>query len=205
MIEASNISKTYHNRKILDSICVTVEPNSMTILTGESGKGKTTLINILSLIETQDEGTLTFNGISNPTARQVMLFRRHSIAYLFQNYGLIDEYTVEKNLQLSFAYKKPKIRKDAMYYALAQVGLEGFEKRRVYELSGGEQQRIALARVLLKDASYIFADEPTGNLDPKNRDIVMNILRNQVASGKGVVLATHDAKILSGADNCINL
>ena len=85
------------------------------------------------------------------------------------------------------------------------MGLEGYEKRRVYELSGGEQQRVALARILLKDASYIFADEPTGNLDEGNRDKVMKLLRELADNGKGVVLATHDLDLLAYAGQHIQL
>ena len=89
--------------------------------------------------------------------------------------------------------------------ALAKVGLDGYDKRLVYELSGGEQQRVALARILLKDARYIFADEPTGNLDKGNRDKVIKILRNLADEGKGVILATHDMELLSYADQHIGL
>ena len=89
--------------------------------------------------------------------------------------------------------------------ALAKVGLEGYEKRLVYELSGGEQQRVALARILLKDACYIFADEPTGNLDKGNRNKVIKLLRELADNGKGIVLATHDLDLLSYADQHIQL
>ena len=89
--------------------------------------------------------------------------------------------------------------------ALEKVELVGYEKRKVYELSGGEQQRVALARVLLKDACYIFADEPTGNLDNDNRDVVIKLLRELADNGKGDVLATHDMELVSYADQHICL
>ena len=190
MIEAINISKRFHNHDILKSLNVNIDENSLTIITGESGKGKTTLLNILSLIEKPDSGTIEVDKIINPTPRDIMKLRRYTISYLFQNYGLMDEYTVEKNLHTSLTYRKNT--KLSISEALAKVGLDGYDKRLVYELSGGEQQRVALARILLKDARYIFADEPTGNLDKGNRDKVIKILRNLADEGNGVILATHD-------------
>lgn len=203
MIEAINISKRFHNHDILKSLNVNIDENSLTIITGESGKGKTTLLNILSLIEKPDSGTIEVDKIINPTPRDIMKLRRYTISYLFQNYGLMDEYTVEKNLHTSLTYRKNT--KLSISEAPAKVGLDGYDKRLVYELSGGEQQRVALARILLKDARYIFADEPTGNLDKGNRDKVIKILRNLADEGKGVILATHDMELLSYADQHIGL
>ena len=203
MIEAVDISKRYRDHDVLESFHASIETNSLTVITGESGKGKTTLLNILSLLERPDRGTVTIDAISDPSPKQILNLRRHTISYLFQNYGLIDEYTVEKNLRVSLTYRKdpgPSVSE-----ALAQVGLEGYEKRKVYELSGGEQQRVALARILLKDARYIFADEPTGNLDKGNRDVVIKLLRGLADSGEGVILATHDLDLLSYADQHIHL
>lgn len=203
MIEAVDISKRYRDHDVLESFHASIETNSLTVITGESGKGKTTLLNILSLLERPDRGTVTIDAISDPSPKQILNLRRHTISYLFQNYGLIDEYTVEKNLRVSLTYRKdpgPSVSE-----ALAQVGLGGYEKRKVYELSGGEQQRVALARILLKDAHYVFADEPTGNLDKGNRDVVIKLLRGLADSGKGVVLATHDLDLLSFADQHIHL
>ena len=205
MIEAVNISKRFHNRKIISSFNTKIEKNCLTAITGESGKGKTTLLNIISLLELPDEGIVKIDNISNPNSKQIMLLRRHTISYLFQNYGLIDECTVEKNLLISLAYRSTKNAQTSISEVLEQVGLIGYEKHKVYELSGGEQQRVALARVLLKDSSYVFADEPTGNLDVGNRDVVINLLRELANRGKGVVLATHDLDLLSYADQHIRL
>lgn len=203
MIEALDISKRFRNHDILKSFNANIEKNSLTVITGESGKGKTTLLNILSLLERLDSGIVKIDNVSNPSPRQIRNLRRYTISYVFQNYGLMNEHTVEKNLQISLIYNKNTNL--SVSEALTQVGLEGYEKRKVYELSGGEQQRVALARVLLKDACYIFADEPTGNLDKGNRDAVMKLLRGLADNGKGVVLATHDLDLLSYADQHIHL
>lgn len=203
MIEATNISKCFNNHEIFKSLNVNIEENSLTIITGESGKGKTTLLNVLSLIERPDSGTVKVDNIVNPTPRDIVKLRRYTISYLFQNYGLMDDYTVEKNLNTSLVYRKNT--RLSISEALTKVGLAGYEKRLVYELSGGEQQRVALARILLKDAKYIFADEPTGNLDRGNRDKVMKLLRSLADEGKGVILATHDLDLLTYADQHIDL
>ena len=193
MIEALNISKCYHSLDILKAFNVKIDQNSLTVITGESGKGKTTLLNILSLLEKPDSGIVEIDNISNPSPREIMKLRRYTISYLFQNYGLIDEYTVEKNLRISLIYRKAMDLSIAD--ALAKVGLEGYEKRLVYELT----------RILLKDACYIFADEPTGNLDKGNRNKVIKLLRELADNGKGIVLATHDLDLLSYADQHIQL
>lgn len=203
MIEATNISKCFNNHEIFKSLNVNIEENSLTIITGESGKGKTTLLNLLSLIERPDSGTVKVDNIVNPTPRNIVKLRRYTISYLFQNYGLMDDYTVEKNLNTSLVYRKNT--RLSISEALTKVGLAGYEKRLVYELSGGEQQRVALARILLKDTKYIFADEPTGNLDRGNRDTVMKLLRSLADEGKGVILATHDLDLLTYADQHIDL
>ena len=203
MIEALNISKCFYKHNIFKALNINIDKNSITVITGESGKGKTTLLNILSLLDKPDSGTIKIDDISNPSPREILKLRRYTISYLFQNYGLMDEYTVEKNLRISLIYRKNTSL--SISDALTKVGLEGYEKRRVYELSGGEQQRVALARILLKDASYIFADEPTGNLDEGNRDKVMKLLRELADNGKGVVLATHDLDLLAYAEQHIQL
>lgn len=203
MIEALNISKSYHNKVIIDSFSANIKKNSLTVITGRSGKGKTTLLNILSMVEKSDGGEVKIDNIGNPNQKQLRNLRRYTLAYLFQNYGLVDENTVEKNLRISLAYRKNT--KMTISEALKKVGLAGCEKQKVYELSGGEQQRVALARVLLKDSSYIFADEPTGNLDKDNRDAVIMLLRELADKEKGVVLATHDMELISYADQHICL
>jgi len=203
MITTIDVSKEYKKRSILNSINVQINENEITIITGESGKGKTTLLNVLSFVDKPDSGTISIDNEIPRNNRQIMELRRHKISHIFQNYGLIDEYTVEKNLELSMKYRKSN--KMPISEALRKVGMAGFEKNRIYQLSGGEQQRVALARTLLRDTKYIFADEPTGNLDRNNRDLVMGILKDLANNGKGIIMATHDLELLSYGDQIINL
>ncbi|MDD7543577.1 MAG: ATP-binding cassette domain-containing protein, partial [Peptoniphilaceae bacterium] len=130
-------------------------------------------------------------------SRQAALKMRKEIGYLFQNYALIDQETVEKNIRIGLKYNTEiRDKKEAIRNALETVGLSGMEKQKIYTLSGGEQQRVALARLLVKPCSVIFADEPTGNLDDENGKKVMDILFGMNRSGKTIVVVTHDENLL---------
>lgn len=170
-LEASNLSKSFGEHKIFDHLSFKIPSKQITAITGPSGSGKSTLLNILGMIERPDAGSVRLNGKDLPKAGSNASSRliRHEISYLFQNYALVDTETVEKNLEYALHYQKGsrKEKKEKIRQALAEVGLAGFEKRKVFELSGGEQQRTALARALLKPGGLILADEPTGALDEK--------------------------------------
>ncbi|SDC45194.1 putative ABC transport system ATP-binding protein [Terribacillus halophilus] len=195
MIKATHLKKKFKEKTIFDDFSLTVKSGEFLSITGESGKGKTTLINLLSLLEKPDSGDIEYDGIKNPDAKQTMLLRRNEFGYLFQNYSLINNETVEKNILLAIAYKKMDDKKRMIQEILAKVGLSGYEKKRVYTLSGGQQQRVALARVIAKDCKYIFADEPTGNLDIKNRDAIFQLLLDMNNTGKTIIMVTHDLEI----------
>lgn len=131
--------------------------------------------------------------------------QRYKIAYLFQNYALVENETVDQNLMIALYFQKGEDKKGKIRKALKLVGLEGIEKKKIYELSGGEQQRVALARAYLKRPKYIFADEPTGNLDKRNRNIVFDILKKMNAEGITVVFVTHDMELVQLADKIIEV
>lgn len=133
--------------------------------------------------------------------------RNRQSAEDMQNYGLIDTETVKYNLSISVHFKKlSKAKKKQLYSsALERVGLPGYEKRKIYTLSGGEQQRIALAKIMVKSPQLILADEPTGSLDARNRDIVLAMLRQLNEEGKTIVVVTHDPTVSACAKRHINL
>ena len=206
MIEAVNVTKAYNNEAIVSDFNLKITKGDFIAITGESGKGKTTILNLLGLLEEPDFGEVRVEGHANLNRKAVMMIRRHQFGYLFQNYALIENETVEANLKIALEYRKGVDRKAMMKEALYFVNLNSaFLEKKIYQLSGGEQQRVAIARLYLKESDYIFADEPTGNLDTKNRDVVFELLKKLNAMGKAVVYVTHDLALAERADRWIKL
>ncbi|NLC05681.1 MAG: ATP-binding cassette domain-containing protein [Erysipelothrix sp.] len=207
IIQTHSLSKKYDQKKVIRDLNIAIKEKEMIGITGKSGSGKSTLLNLFGLLETPSEGTLSLFGekhikLNSIKARNLL---RYKIGYLFQNYALIDNDTVEKNLKIALKYRKNIDTKKEIQEALSLVGLDGFQKRKVFSLSGGEQQRVALARVYLKPFELLLADEPTGNLDHENRTIIMNILKQMNELGKTIIVVTHDEDVLDYFDRIINL
>ena len=140
-----------------------------------------------------DDGSIIVDGITITKEKNLRRYFQKSIGFLFQNFALVDEMTVEEKLNLI----KKNARSDiSMLDALQRVGMEGREKQKVYSLSGGEQQRVALARLMMKTCSLILADEPTGSLDRRNAEQVMNILCSFQKMSKTVIMVTHDPTLI---------
>ena len=206
MLEAVNITKAYNNEAIVSDFNIKVEKGDFVAITGESGKGKTTILNMLGLLEKPDFGEVIVEGVVNLSGKEVMMTQRHKFGYLFQNYALIENETVEVNLKIALEYRKGVNKKSLMKEALHFVNLNAATlNKKIYQLSGGEQQRVAIARLFLKESDYVFADEPTGNLDTKNRDIVFDLLRKLNEMGKAVVYVTHDLELAEKANRWIKL
>lgn len=199
MINIDKLNKKYGNRTVFKDFSIEFKEGEFVSIYGESGSGKSTLLNIIGLLEKFDSGDLIINGRKNIgiDSKEAILMRRNEISYLFQSYALIDEMTVYDNLKLSLEYRKySKSEKDEkIREVLKYVGLSDKIKRFVYELSGGEQQRIAMARVLLHDTNIILADEPTGSLDEKNKQVILELLKKENEKGKTIIVATHDKDI----------
>ncbi|MEN1937649.1 putative bacteriocin export ABC transporter [Paenibacillus sp. 102] len=209
IIKLVNVSKTYEKEEVLSNVNLTVENGEMIAITGESGKGKTTLLNIIGLITKKDKGDLLLFGIKNPPihSKEAMMFRREKIGYLFQNYGLVDDETVKWNLNLALEYKKlskkEKIEKiDAL---LNEFRLSHLKEKMVYQLSGGEQQRIAIIRLILQESDVILADEPTASLDAENEKVILGYLKQLNEKGKTIVVVTHNQDILPYFSRVIRL
>ena len=192
----TNIEKKFGDKILFHDFSLAIERGEFLAIMGESGAGKTTLLNIMGLLEKPDSGAVTICGQKNPafSSRAAVELRRHRISYLFQNYGLVDTETVENNMRTATHFKRigKKEERRLIAEALEQAGLKGYEKRKVYTLSGGEQQRVALAKVIAKSPQIIFADEPTGSLDEHNRNDVLAILKEFHRRGKTIVVVTHD-------------
>ncbi|SCJ54182.1 Lipoprotein-releasing system ATP-binding protein LolD [uncultured Clostridium sp.] len=205
MITLNNISKKYNEKNIVRNFNLKINKGEFISIVGESGSGKTTLLNIIGLLEKQTSGDIVVRGIKNPTSKELTKLQREFYGYVFQNYALIEEDSVQTNLKLALKYNQVIDKQAEINRALKLVGLEGYNKKKVFELSGGEQQRLALARIMLKKCEIILADEPTGNLDNKNRDIVFNILKDLNKQGKTIVIVTHDNYIANKCDKIIKL
>ena len=147
-------------------------------------------------------GTITYDGKNIVSNKDKLFFFRKKVGFVFQNFALVDGKTVEQNLALIRRNDRENITIDQ---ALEKVGLEDKKKRKIYTLSGGEQQRIALARLFLKKCDLILADEPTGSLDSRNAAIVMNLLHELNINGKTIILVTHDITAKKQCDRIIEL
>ncbi len=194
MITLDKVWKTYAKETVFSDFSLTIQEGEFVAIIGKSGSGKTTLLNLIGFLEKPDKGEILIDGQPLKREREKLLYHRHKVGFLFQNFALIEEKTVLKNLQLAMSYRKDKEKHlKEIDLALQEVQLDPEIKyKKVFQLSGGEQQRVALARLLLKEAKYILADEPTGNLDAENRDVVFSILQKLNSHGKTIILVTHD-------------
>lgn len=203
MIKINNLCKKFDDKTIFSDLNLEIKTGEFVALSGGSGSGKTTLINMIGGLEAFDSGSIYIDDIEVKTGKKKISFFREKVGFLFQNYGLIENKTVQQNLDI---VKKRGRSGVEMKEALTSVGLEGYEKTPVYKLSGGEQQRVALARLIMKKCDVILADEPTGSLDRKNAEVVVDILKKfSKEKNITIVLATHDEVIKSIADRVISI
>lgn len=207
--ELLNISKSFKSKNIFDNFSLKIEEGDFVCITGESGTGKSTLLNMIGLLESPDKGMINLCGyndvkISSKIAQQIL---RNKIGFLFQNFGLIDDKSVGDNLDIVCKNTSiPKTKwKHKQEEILQELQLNVSLTQKVYNLSGGEQQRVALARLLLKNCEIILADEPTGSLDVSNRNLVLDILDRLNQAGKTIIIVTHDPYIVNRYKNIIKL
>lgn len=209
MIKLSKIYKSFDERMILSNISLSISKNEFICITGESGAGKTTLLNIIGLLDKPDSGELSINDKTNFTKREILRLRRDFFGYIFQDYLLMNDKTVEENINISkniLKYENRKLDKKDINEIMKKVGLDfSYLNKKVYQLSGGEQQKVAIARMILKPYELVLADEPTGNLDYKNKNEVIEIFKEIKKSGKTIICVTHDKAVADSADRVINL
>lgn len=198
MLEVINVSKSYGKNKVIKSQSIHFEAGKVYALTGPSGCGKSTLLNLLARLEKPSQGEVLLRGENIWKIKEQVYFSRH-LGYVFQNYALIDEETVWQNLRV-FG------KKETVEAALEKVGLTSeYLNYKIFELSGGQAQRVAIARLLLKKADIILADEPTGALDAENSQEILNLLLGLSTRETLVVIATHDPNVYSKVDEVIHL
>ena len=214
-IKAVNVSKYYQNDKkvkleVLKSISLEIEKSKITVIVGASGAGKSTLLHILAGLDTPDEGAVFYNNknIFEFNENELSIFRNKNIGLVFQFHHLLPEFTAEENVFIPQLIKDTSLdkAKERASELLELVGLSNRATHKPSELSGGEQQRVAVARALANDPQIIFADEPTGNLDTVNSEAIHKIileLRDKYK--KTLVIVTHNRGLVNFADNVFEM
>lgn len=200
MIVLENVTYCIGDKVILQNLTFNVKKGEMVAITGRSGSGKSTILNLCGGLIQPTSGELVISGVVNPvysTSKGRKLLREE-VGFIFQNFVLLSEETVEYNFDLI----KKFFKSDVEYgECLKMVGLsDEVLTQKVFELSGGEQQRVAIARNLLKPHNIILADEPTGSLDPENRDLILNLLKRMNELGKTILIVTHDENVTIQCD-----
>ena len=208
MIELQHIWKQFGSRIIFSDLNLNFQSGMVYALIGDSGCGKTTLLNMLAKLETFDKGEIIYKGKSLTSLKNEE-FYRNELGYLFQNFGLLESQTIRENLELGLIGKKQNKKQEKerlLLQALQAVRLDYLSlNQKIYELSGGEAQRVALAKIILKDSPLILADEPTASLDPKNSKEIMEILLELRNANRTIIIATHSPSIWKMADQVIRL
>ena len=209
-VDVRNVTKKFGTRTIIKNISFSVEDGELVALIGPSGCGKSTLLNMIGTLEPIDKGDIRIYGKKLPgiNSRKATLLRRNTINYLFQSFALISDMTVFQNLLLSMRFLniKEKEKEARIHSVLKLVSLSHLESSMVNTLSGGEQQRVALARTILKPGKIILADEPTGALDVKAAELSFSLIKSLCKKyHKTVIMVTHSLDLAQRADRVIDL
>lgn len=213
MIDINNISKMYlvgdEEVKALDHASMHIYQGEFVSVIGPSGSGKSTLMNIIGCLDTADAGTYLLDGIpiEDYTESELAYIRNKKIGFVFQSFNLIPKLTAEENVELPLIYQgvRRNERKERVKEAITRVKLEKRAKHLPTELSGGQQQRVAIARAIVTNPSLILADEPTGNLDSRTSEEIMEIFHGLHKQGNTIVLITHDDEVAKQASRSIHI
>lgn len=213
LIHIENMKKIYNpgenEVRALDGIDLDIEKGDLVAIVGHSGSGKSTLMNMLGCLDTPTSGKYVLDGqdVASMTDNQLADVRNKEIGFIFQGFNLISNLDAVGNVELPLVYRgvSKNERKQLAMEALKSVGLEDRMKHKPNEMSGGQQQRVAVARAVAAKPSIILADEPTGNLDTKSTQEIMEILKELHRSGRTVIIITHDEEIASQAHRVIRI
>ena len=213
LIKLEGVTKVFLTDEVethaLSGIHMDIKKGEYVSIAGPSGCGKSTLLSILGLLDTPTDGSYVLNGrpVQGLTLPERARIRNREIGFIFQSFNLIGDLTVYENVELPLTYRgmPANERKQRVTDALEKVGMGHRAKHLPSQLSGGQQQRVAVARALAGSPAVLLADEPTGNLDSKNGDAVMELLRSLHKSGSTIVMVTHDARFARNADRTIHV
>ncbi len=196
MLRAIGISKEYQDKIALNDVTLTFPDSGLVVIKGESGSGKSTLLNLLTALDYPTCGKIEFDGVEI-NAENSEKFRRKFCGNIYQDYMLVSELTVGENIALGMQASGEEYSESAVKELLKKVGIaESYADKRVSKLSGGEKQRVSIARAIAKKQAMIFADEPTGNLDSRNAVRIMDILK-EISGDRLVIVVSHNEKLNS--------
>lgn len=206
LLELKNVSKIYGNLHALDNVSLKVEKGEWVAIMGPSGSGKSTMMNIIGCMDKASEGEVLLDGvdISRESSRSLTNIRRDKIGLIFQQFHLVSYLTALENVMLAQYYHSIPDEKEAME-ALDRVGLADRARHFPSQLSGGEQQRVCVARALINYPEIVLADEPTGNLDEANEEIVVELFRKLHEDGTTLIVVTHDPEVADVAQRTLVL
>ena len=209
MIELVDIKKDYVNKNLvthaLQGISLRVEKGTMLAIMGASGSGKSTLLNIIGGMDRATSGKYLFQGkeITNLKEKEMHAFRKKNISFVFQNFALLDKYTIYENVELPLRARKIGDKKQKVLECLDMMGISELKDKLPTEVSGGQQQRCAIARAIVAGSQLVLADEPTGALDKNTGKAIMEILKGLKESGKTILVVTHDPMVASYSDRIV--
>ncbi len=211
VLEAKELKKYYtrgsETVKALDGVDFAISQGEIVAIVGPSGSGKTTLMNLISCLDTPTSGVLNIGGadVTHFKESQLIAIRRKYIGFIFQQFYLIPNLFAVENVELPLIFAKKPINRDKILKVIETVGLKGKERIPAYMLSGGDKQRIAIARALINEPKLLIADEPTGKLEIKVRDQLLELFRQLSKKGISVFIATHDLELAAKAGRIIHL
>lgn len=209
MIEVKNLTKSYKDCIAINNVDLSIPTGRFVVITGRSGSGKSTLLKCMSGLITPSDGQVLIDGhdIHKLTNTEKSKFRNTKTGYIFQSFALEPKYTAYENIELPMIIKGEKnaIRKARVYEVAGFVGISDLLSKRTEILSGGEKQRVAIARALVNDSQILFADEPCGNLDKQNSEMIIDLLYKINAKGTTVILVTHQPQDITRSHMQIEL
>jgi lipoprotein-releasing system ATP-binding protein len=211
MLELKNISKSYGAQLILNNINLQVQDNQLVSILGPSGSGKSTLLQIIGLLLKPDSGSIDLNGIQygNLKDKELAQFRNSKLGFVFQFHNLLGEFTCAENVKMPLFIRETKLTDEQEFYyeeIIKHLGIKHLMNKFPSQLSGGEQQRVAVARALINKPSVLLADEPTGNLDNKNAESLYEMfVQLKQTYGQQIIMVTHNESLTKQSDQVIYL